>query len=208
MARYIGPSCRICRRAGLKLFLKGDRCYTPKCAIERRNTPPGPRLQRRRRLSDRGVQLREKQKARYSYGLMEKQFHRTFAEAERRPGITGENLVKLLELRLDNVVFRLGFGDSRKQARQLVRHGHIAVNGVKTDIPSYVLKPGDTIAWQESSKKTEYYQAMAQKVEGKITPNWLSLDKESLVGRVLSIPERGDVDTQFDEKGIVEYYSR
>lgn len=208
MARYLGPSCRVCRRAGEKLFLKGERCYTPKCAIERRNAPPGPRSQRRRRFSDRGVQLREKQKSRYTYGMMEGQFQRTFAEAERRPGITGENLVKLLELRLDNIVYRLGFADSRKQARQLVRQGHITVNGVKTDIPSYTVKPGDTIAWKESSRKTEYYQVTVKKVEGKATPNWLSLDKQSMVGKVLSIPQRADIDTRFDENRIVEYYSR
>lgn len=208
MARYIGPSCRICRRAGLKLFLKGDRCYTPKCGVERRGFPPGPRSMRRRRLSDRGVQLREKQKARFGYGMMEKQFRRAFTEAERRPGVTGDTLVKLLEMRLDNAVYRLGFANSRKQARQLVQHGHITLNGRKTDIPSCAVKVGDVIAWRESSKKTEYYQVVVSEVQGKAVPDWLSLDRDALVGKVLSIPERVDIDTQFDEKGIVEFYSR
>ncbi len=208
MNSYLGPRCRICRRAGVKLFLKGERCYAPKCAVERRNAPPGPRAQRRRRISDRGAQLREKQKARFAYGMMEGQFRTVFAKAERQTGITGENLVKLLELRLDNVVYRLGFTDSRKEARQLVRHGHITMNGVKTDIPSAIAKPGDTIAWKESSKKTKYYEAATQKIESKTTPNWLSLDKQSMAGKVLTIPERVDIDTQFDEKKIVEYYSR
>ncbi|MBI4295339.1 MAG: 30S ribosomal protein S4 [Chloroflexi bacterium] len=208
MARYIGPSCRICRRAGIKLFLKGDRCYTPKCAIEKRNSPPGPRAQRRRRLSDRGVQLREKQKARYGYGVMEGQFRRIFAEAGRQPGVTGESLVRLLEFRLDNIVYRLGFANSRKQARQLVQHGHLSLNGVKTNIPSCAVKVGDVIGWQDPSKKTEYYLRAVEEVKGKTVPNWLSLDKETMVGRVLRIPERTEVDTQFDEKSIVEFYSR
>lgn len=208
MARYTGPSCRICRRAGEKLFLKGDRCYTPKCALDRRNVPPGPRSQRRRRISDRALQLKEKQKARYSYGIMERQFQKTFAQAERRSGITGDNLVKLLESRLDNIVYRLGFANSRKQARQLVRHGHISVNGVKTNVPSSTVKVGAVITWLDSSKKTKYYQQVAEDVKGKTVPNWLSLDKEAMVGKVLTIPERGDIHTQFDEKHVVEYYSR
>lgn len=208
MGRHTGPSCRVCRRAGVKLFLKGDRCYTPKCAIERRSAPPGPRAQRRRRLSDRGAQLREKQKARYTYGIREEQFRTVFAEAERRTGITGDTLIKLLELRLDNLVYRFGFADSRKEARQLVRHGHITLNGVKTDVPSAAVKPGDTIAWKETSKKTKQYEAAVQKIEGKTTPNWLSLDKPAMAGKVLTIPERVDVDTQFDENKIVEWYSR
>jgi small subunit ribosomal protein S4 len=153
MARYTGAVCRLCRRSGEKLFLKGSRCYTPKCEIDKRNKPPGQGAgRRRRRISDRGLQLREKQKARYSYGTLERQFRKTFAMAEKQAGITGENLLVLLERRLDNVIYRLGFADSRQQARQLVRHGHITVNGRKTNVPSYLVKEGDTISWREGSR--------------------------------------------------------
>ena len=156
MARFIGPVCRLCRRSGDKLMLKGDRCFGPKCAVDRRAKPPGPHLAQRRRISDRGIQLREKQKAKYSYGLFERQFKRFFADAEKKTGITGDNLVVLLERRLDNVVYKLGFSDSRSQARQLILHGHILVNEHKINIPSYLVNEGDTIKWREGSKKTEY----------------------------------------------------
>jgi len=163
---------------------------------------------RRRRLSDRGVQLREKQKARYSYGILERQFRRFFSQAERQAGITGENLLVLLERRLDNAVYRLGFADSRSQARQLVRHGHIMLNGRKTDIPSCLVKEGDTISWRESSTKTEYYKQLVPNIESKVIPGWLSLDMEKLIGRVASLPTPDDIEAKFEWPSIVEYYSR
>ena len=208
MARYTGAVCRLCRRSGGKLFLKGDRCFTPKCSVDKRPKPPGQQLRRRQKLSDRGLQLREKQKARYSYGILERQFRRLFSEAERQAGITGENLLVLLERRLDNVVYRLGFADSRSQARQLVRHGHILLNGHKTNIPSCLVKEGDTISWREESTKTEYYQQLAQTIEAKTVLGWLSLDKKKLVGQILSLPTPDDIEATFDGKTIVEYYSR
>lgn len=208
MARYTGPVCRLCRRQGEKLMLKGERCLTRKCALERRHLPPGQQRPRRRKISDRGLQLREKQKARDSYGILERQFRRHFAEAERRPGITGENLLQILEMRLDNVVYRLGFADSRSQARQLVRHGHITLNGRKTDIPSCAVKLGDVVAWKERSTNTEYYRSLVERIVDKVVPQWLSLDAESLSGRVLAAPSRSDIDLRIDDKAIVEYYSR
>jgi len=210
MARYTGPVCRLCRRFGDKLMLKGERCPTPKCPLERRNSPPGgrPPARGRRVISERGLQLREKQKVRFSYGVLERQFRRVFVEAKRGSGTTGENLLILLERRLDNVVYRLGFADSRAQARQIVRHGHIVVNGRKTDIPSFLVKEGDVIKWREASKKTEYYKRIAEEIEEKMIPNWLSLDKESMTGRVLSLPVKDDIEAVFNEKAIVEYYSR
>lgn len=210
MARYTGPACRLCRRLGEKLMLKGDRCTTQKCAMERRRMPPGQqRLQRRRRrMSDRGLQLMEKQKARRSYGILERQFHRHFAEAERTPGVTGENLLRILEMRLDNVVYRLGFADSRRQARQVVRHGHITLNGRKTDIPSCAVKPGDVIGFTERSARTAYYKMLTERIGEKMVPSWLSLDKENLVGQVVTPPSRSDIDVRLDDKSIVEYYSR
>ena len=210
MARYTGPACRLCRRLGEKLMLKGDRCTTQKCAIERRRMPPGQqRMQRRRRrMSDRGLQLMEKQKARRSYGVLEKQFRRHFADAERTPGVTGENLLQTLEMRLDNVVYRLGFADSRRQARQIVRHGHITLNGRKTDIPSCAVKLGDVIGFTERSARTTYYKMLTERIGEKMVPSWLSLDKDSLLGHVVAPPSRSDIDVRLDEKSIVEYYSR
>ena len=208
MARYTAAVCRLCRRSGDKLMLKGGRCFTPKCALERRSKPPGQQPMRRRRLSDRGVQLREKQKARYSYGILERQFRRFFSQAERQAGITGENLLVLLERRLDNVVYRLGFADSRSQARQLVRHGHIMLNGRKTDIPSALVKEGDTVSWKESSTKTEYYKQLVANIESKVIPGWLSLDEEKLIGRVSSLPTPDDIEAKVEWPSIVEYYSR
>ena len=208
MARYTASVCRLCRRCGEKLMLKGDRCLTAKCAMDRRSKAPGQQPARRRRLSDRSLQLREKQKARNTYGMMERQFRQFFVRAERRAGITGENLLVLLERRLDNVVYRLGFGDSRSQARQLVQHGHIMLNGRKTDIPSCLVKEGDTISWNERGTKTEYYKQLAHSIESKSVSNWLSLDRENLVGQVLSLPTPDDIDAKFEGKSIVEYYSR
>ena len=208
MGRYTGAVCRLCRRSGDKLMLKGDRCFTPKCAMDRRAKPPGQQLGRRRRLSDRGLQLREKQKARYTYGIMERQFKRTFNLAERRSGITSDNLLGLLERRLDTTVYRLGFADSRAQARQLVRHGHIMLNGRKTNIPSCLVKEGDTISWRPGSTKTEYYKQLVESIKGKTVSNWLSLDRENLVGQVLSLPTPEAVEAKFEGKSIVEFYSR
>lgn len=209
MARLIGPSCRLCRHCGGKIFLKGDRCFTPKCAVDRRSKGPGQTAGRRRaRLSDHAVQLIEKQKARYTYGMMERQFVRFFAEAQRLPGITSETLVVLLERRLDNIVYRLGFADSRAQARQVVRHGHIMVNGQKTNVPSFLVTEGDAIVWREGSTKTEYYKALLQNIGSKTIPNWLSMNKSTLAGQVVSLPTFGDINVTFDGKNIVEYYSR
>ncbi len=208
MARYTAAVCRLCRRSGEKLMLKGSRCFTPKCTMDKRGKPPGQQLSQRRRISDRGLQLREKQKARYTYGILEKQFSRFFTQAERQSGITGENLLVLLERRLDNVVYRLGFADSRAQARQLVRHGHIMLNGRKTDIPSCLVKEGDTISWKPEKTKTEYYKLLVQSIEGRSVLSWLSLDRQNLVGRVLSLPTPDDIDVKFDGKSIVEFYSR
>jgi len=175
--------------------------------VDRRNKPPGQGVPRRR-VSDRGLQLREKQKARYTYGIMERQFRRLFAQAERQSGITGDNLLILLERRLDNVVYRLGFADSRAQARQLVQHGHIMLNGHKTDIPSCLVKEGNTISWKQESTKTEYYKQLVESIEAVSVLSWLSLDKQNLVGQVLSLPTPDDIDAKFVGKSIVEYYSR
>ncbi|MDW8045820.1 MAG: 30S ribosomal protein S4, partial [Chloroflexota bacterium] len=175
MARYTGPVCRLCRRHGEKLFLKGARCFTPKCSFERRPYPPGQRTTRRRKISDRGLQLREKQRARVTYGVLEKQFRRYYEEAIRRPGVSGENLVRLLESRLDNIVYRLGFADSRAQARQLVRHGHIAVNGRKLDIPSAHIKEGDTISFPPRGQRSAYDPVVQETITSKQVPSWLQL---------------------------------
>lgn len=210
MARYTGPVCKICRREGIKLFLKGDRCFTPKCAVEgnRKPYPPGQHTQRRRKVSEYGVQLREKNKARFIYGILERQFRRHYAEAERRPGATGENLLRLLEMRLDNVVFRLGFAESRAQARQLVTHGHITVNGRKVNIPSYETKPGQVIGVRPRSRELEYFKTLAEVLKRRDVPAWLSLDVESMSGRILSAPSRSEIDANLQEQLIVEWYSR
>ena len=210
MARYTGAVCRLCRRSGEKLLLKGSRCFTPKCSVDKRPKVPGLAggSRRRRRFSDRALQLREKQKARYTYGTLERQFKKTFREAERQTGITGENLLVLLERRLDNVVYRLGFADSRPQARQLVRHGHIIVNGRKANIPSSLVKEGDTITWREGSQKTEYFKQLAGVIESKTVLTWLSLDRTTLTGQILSLPTPDQVDARFDGKAVIEYYSR
>ena len=213
MARYTGPVCKLCRREGEKLFLKGQRCFSPKCPFEKdRGYPPGEhgRLAqfRRRRLSDYSRQLREKQKARRIYGVLERQFRRYFHEAERRPGLTGENLLSLLESRLDNVIYRLGFADSRAQARQLVQHGHFVVNGRRTTVPSYIVRPRDNITVREGSRKRTFFKDRTEYLdEGKV-PSWLSLDAKAMTARVLKVPVREEIDTTLSEQLIVEYYSR
>ncbi len=209
MARYTGPVCKLCRREGIKLFLKGDRCLSPKCAIERNNTRPGQHGQaRQRKLSGYGLQLREKQKVRRTYGVLERQFRREFDIAARRPGKTSDNFIQLLESRLDNIVFRFGFADSRAQARQLVTHGHFNVNGRKTDIPSYIVKAGDAIAVREHSRSNEYFKTRALMLAQKAVPRWLRLDVAGLSGQVVALPTRQDVDLPFDEALVVEYYQR
>lgn len=208
MGRYTGSVCKLCRRTGEKLILKGSRCVI-KCTLDRRSKPPGQQSgQRRRRVSDRGLQLIEKQKVRYSYGMLERQFRRFFARAAKQQGITGDNLIVLLERRLDNVVYRLGFAESRAQARQLVQHGHIMLNGRKNNIPSSLVKEGDTISWKEGSIKTEYYKQLVANIQSKSVVSWLSLDRQTLAGQALSLPTPGDIDAKFDGKTIVEYYSR
>ena len=209
MARYRGPVCRLCRREGMKLFLKGERCYKEKCAIERRNVPPGQHGQgRRRKVRAYGLQLREKQKLRRIYGLLENQFRRTFAEASRRKGVTGETLLNLLEMRLDNVVYSLGFATSRSQARQLVRHGHIEVDGKRVDIPSFQVRPGMAIAVREASQKVPTIADAVEFAQGRGIPPWLELDAANLTGKVLETPAREDIRFPIQEQLIVELYSR
>lgn len=208
MARYTGPVCRLCRRYGEKLYLKGDRCFSPKCAFERRPTPPGNASQRRRKVSDRGLQLREKQRARVYFGLLERQFRSYYNEALRKTGVTGEILVRILESRMDNVVYRLGFADSRKQARQLVCHGHVSLNGRKTDIPSALLKVGDQIGLTARGAKSEYAKTLQETIKSKQAPNWLSLDIGGMKGRIISEPTLESATAFFDPNVIVEYYSR
>ncbi len=207
MARYVGKNCRICRRAGDKLYLKSGRCNTPKCAVEKRPTPPGQQPTRRRKISDRGIQLREKQKARFIYGFMEKQFRSIFNRAESQDGPTGRNLLVNLERRLDNVVFRLGFGNSRDQARQLVRHGFLMVNGRKSDVPSHQLNVGDTIAWSPRALKSKFFKNL-QEMESKPIPVWLSSNVETNEAKIVSYPKIEDIAPLFNEKSIVEFYSR
>lgn len=208
MARYHGPVCRLCRRYGEKLFLKGDRCFGPKCAVVRRPNPPGSAIQRRRKVSDRGLQLKEKQRARVFYGLLERQFRRYYEAALRRPGISGINLVQILESRLDNIVYRLGFADSRKQARQLVCHGHISLNGRKTDIPSAMTKVGDEIAFSARGRKSEYAKMLPEVLKSKQVSPWLSMDLAGLKGRVIGAPTIEDATSLFDPNVVVEFYSR
>ena len=211
MARYRGPACKLCRREGEKLFLKGTRCFTAKCAFEKRSYPPGMHGRRgrfRRKTTDFGTQLREKQKARRMYGVMERQFRRYFKDAERRKGVTGANLLQILESRLDNIVYRLGFAGSRAQARQLVTHGHFAVNDKKTDIPSYLVQPGDEIAVRGKSKQNAYFESVAQEMEHRFVQAWLSVDISTLSGRVLALPSREEIEAPLNEQVITEYYSR
>ncbi len=206
MSRYTDASCRLCRREGQKLFLKGERCYSTKCAIEKRNFPPGQHGQGRKKVSDYGLQLREKQKAKRFYGLQETQFRNLFDKAARKKGITGENLLILLETRLDNVVFRLGFASSRKEARQLVTHGHFTVNGKKVDIPSYEVKAEDVIKVKEKSTNSPKFKEI--KDMAITVPSWMTVDVEKLEGKVVALPARGDIDTPVAEHLIVELYSK
>ncbi|MBI2834297.1 MAG: 30S ribosomal protein S4 [Acidobacteria bacterium] len=209
MARYVGPVCRLCRREGMKLFLKGERCYTEKCAIEKRNVPPGQHGKTRRaKLAGYGLQLREKQKVKRMYGVLENQFRRYFEAAERQRGITGETLLQLLERRLDNVAYRLGFATSRPQARQLVRHEHFLVNGRKVNIPSYSVKAGDVISVRPSSLKTTAIQHALEEVKGRGVPEWLSFDMTQTAGRVMSLPTRAQINLPVQEQLIVELYSK
>lgn len=211
MARYTDPVCRLCRREGEKLFLKGERCFTPKCSIEKRSYPPGlhgRQGQFRRKESDYGLQLREKQKARRLYGIFERQFRRYFQEAQRQKGLTGVNLLIILERRLDNVIYRLGWGSSRAQARQLVSHGHFEVNGRKTNIPSFLVSEGDVITVRESSRKNTYFKDLAKSLDAGRVPDWLSMDTKNLEAKVISAPTREHIDVTLNEQLIVEFYSR
>jgi len=209
MARYVGPACRLCRREGMKLFLKGERCYGEKCAIERRNVPPGQHGKgRRARMAGYGLQLREKQRVKRMYGVLESQFRRYFKEADRRKGVTGETLLQLLEGRLDNVVYRLGFATSRPQARQLVRHGHFTVNGRRADIPSFSVRAGDKVAVRKNSVKNPAIIYAMEEVKGRGIPEWLQLDPENLAGLLTSIPTRDQLNLPVQEQLIVELYSK
>lgn len=208
MARYTGSVCRLCRREGLKLFLKGDRCYGDKCAISRRPTPPGQHGQSRRKPSEYGIQLREKQKTRRAYGVLESQFRKYYEKAASQKGVTGETMLRLLELRFDNVAYRLGFGDSRAQARQFINHGHFRINGKKVDIASYQVSVGDVITIKDRSKDVNVFKALKEQGASKPVPKWLELDADALVGKVLALPQREDIDLNIEEHMIVELYSK
>ncbi|MCW2277789.1 30S ribosomal protein S4 [Heliophilum fasciatum] len=208
MARYTGPVCRLCRREGAKLFLKGERCYTGKCAVDRRTYAPGQHGQGRKKVSEYGIQLREKQKARRIYGMLEGQFRTTFQKASRQQGSAGDNLLRLLERRLDNVVFRLGFARSRNEARQFVLHNHFTLNGHKVNIPSIRLRAGDVIQLKEKSKDMPLFKEILDGLGQKTPPAWLELDVNQLCGRVAQLPNREDIDTNIQEHLIVELYSR
>jgi len=212
MAKYRGPVCKLCRRDGEKLFLKGERCFSPKCAFERRGYPPGQHGKgaqfRRRRESDYNRQLRAKQKARRIYGILERQFRRYYEVALSRRGLTGLNLLQILESRLDNVVYRLGFADSRAQARLLVTHGHFSVNGRRTDVPSMLVSPSDEISVRDGSRRRQYFKDLTSVAEAKNVPAWLGRDLRALSGNVVRLPERSEIDGNLSEQLIVEYYSR
>ena len=208
MSRYTGPVCKECRREGKKLFLKGDRCYTGKCAIERRAYAPGQHGQNRSKNSEYGLQLRAKQAARRYYGIQEGQFHKYFLMAERKTGMTGENLLKICESRLDNVVYTLGWASSRAEARQLVTHGHFVVNGSKVDIPSYLLKAGDTVSIKSKSRDSVKIKAVLEANASRPVPTWLSLDANNLEAKVVALPEREQITTPVEEHLIVEFYSK
>ncbi|HYK96523.1 MAG TPA: 30S ribosomal protein S4 [Candidatus Dormibacteraeota bacterium] len=208
MARYTESVCRLCRREGGKLFLKGTRCYSKKCSFERRPSPPGQHGVRRRKMGEFGIQLREKQKVRRVYGVLERQFRNYFREAETHEGVTGEALLRSLETRLDNVVFRLGFASSRAQARQLVNHGHFAVNGVPTDVASYAMKPGDRVEVRESHRGREAFKVIRETLRSHTAPDWLALDAAKLSGSIASLPRRDQMPLDLSEQLVVEYYSR
>ena len=208
MARYTGPVCRLCRREGTKLFLKGDRCLTGKCALDRRSTAPGQHGAANKKMREYGLQMREKQKTRRYYGVLEKQFVNYFEEADRKEGMTGENLICLLERRMDNVVYRMGFAASHKEARQLVLHGHFTVNGKKVNIPSLIIKAGDVISVKEASRDSVKFKALAEAAASANAPKWLEVKAEAMTATVLTLPAREDVDFDFNEQLIVELYSK
>ena len=208
MARYTGPDCRLCRREGAKLFLKGDRCYSANCAMNKRAVAPGQHGAARKKVTEYATQLREKQKAKRIYGVSEKQFHMYYVEADRRKGVTGENMLSLLERRLDNVVYRLGFGVSRSQARQLVNHAHITVNGKKVNIPSYIVKAGDVIAVKENKVNNTFFKELKERKPNGVIPKWLEADMEKLSGKVIALPAREDIGMDIREQLIVELYSK
>lgn len=208
MARYTGPSCKLCRREGCKLFLKGERCTSGKCAFDHRSTAPGQHGAARKKVGEYGMQMREKQKARRYYGVLESQFAKYFEMADKREGMTGENLLIILETRLDNVVYRMGMAASRKEARQLVLHAHFTLNGKKVNVPSVLVKPGDVIAVKESSRDSEKIKALAEGLAGQVVPKWLSVNAQDLSAKVLNMPAREDIDFPFTEQLIVELYSK
>ena len=208
MARYVGPACKLCRREGVKLYLKGERCMTGKCALDRRGTAPGQHGAGNKKMREYGRQLREKQKTKRYYGILEKQFYNYFVEAERKEGMTGENLLTLIERRLDNVVYRMGMGESRKEARQIVLHEHIEVNGKKVNIPSLIVKAGDVITVRENFRGSEKCKALAESLKDKTAPKWLDVNKDNLTAKVVALPAREDIDFPFEEQLIVELYSK
>ena len=208
MARYTGPACKLCRREGTKLFLKGERCTSGKCAIDRRSTAPGQHGAANKKQREYGMQLREKQKTKRYYGVLEKQFRNYFEEADRKEGMTGENLLKLIERRLDNVVYRMGIAESRREARQLVLHEHITLNGRKVNIPSIIVSAGDVVAIKENFRSSARCKALAEKMQSKTAPKWLEVDKENLSAKVAALPARDDIDFEFNEQLIVELYSK
>ena len=208
MARYTGAVCRLCRREGTKLYLKGERCFTDKCSIKKRQYAPGQHGQGRKKLSEYGVQLREKQKARRYYGILEGQFRHYFELAEKKQGITGENLLSILETRLDNVAYRLGIGTSRAEARQLVRHGHVLVNGKKVNIPSFLVSVGDVITLKEASRGSEKIKAVLEATSGRAVPKWLDYNRDTFEAKVIAAPAREDIDLEIAEHLIVELYSK
>ena len=208
MARYTGPSCKLCRREGRKLYLKGDRCMTDKCALTRRATVPGQHGAGRKTVKEYGMQLREKQTARRYYGVQEKQFKKYYVAADKKEGIAGENLLSILETRLDNAVYRMGMASSRKEARQLVRHGHFTLNGKKADIPSILLRVGDVVALKEKSRASEKIKGLMEAMADVTAPKWLEVNKDAVSAKVVAAPARDDVDFEFNEQLIIELYSK
>jgi len=208
MARYTGSVCRQCRREGVKLFLKGDRCYTDKCSLTKRHCPPGMHGQSRKKMSEYGMQLREKQKLRRAYGIQESQFRKYYEQAANMRGVTGDNMLMLIELRLDNVAYRLNFGESRPMARQMVTHGHLLVNGKKVDIASYQVKVGDEISVRADSADSEFFKTLKEEGAKRSIPKWVELNAEKLTGKIVALPQRDDIDLPVEEHLIVEYYSR
>ena len=208
MARYTGSVCKLCRREGTKLFLKGDRCLSGKCAIEKHPSVPGQHGNGRKNVKEYGVQFREKQKAKRYYGVLENQFKGYFEKAEKTEGVAGENLLILLERRFDNVIYRIGLANSRKEARQLVTHGHFRINGKKVNIPSLIVRAGDVITLREESRSSEKFKALIESLDSHITPKWIELDKGQVVAKVAALPQRDDVDFPFEEHLIVELYSK